>query len=205
MDLSTPSGHAPTRRRGAELEAALLDAVWDVAAERGYAALTFEAVAARAGTSRPVVHRRWATKQDMLLAALRHRGAQQAPIDADTGSLRDDLRAILRELTKARAGIFTMLSSLAWDVYQHTGLPPDELREHWVGDRGGAIRRAYDRALARGEIDPDRVTPRTVRLPGDLMRHDMLMTLTPLSDEAIDAIVDEVVLPLLRGRAEGPA
>lgn len=195
-----PSTDAPaSRRRGAELEAALLDAVWEVATERGYAALTFEAVAARAGTSRPVVHRRWATKQDMMLAALRHQGAQQTPIDADTGSLRGDLRAILRGLTHARAGAVTLLLTLAWDMHRNTGLPPDELLGHWVGDRGGAIRRAYDRALARGEIDPSRVTPRTVRLPGDLLRHDTLMTLAPLSDDAIDAIVDEVVLPLLRG------
>jgi len=48
-----------TRRRGAELEAALLDAAWDELQAVGYAGLTMEAVADRAGTSRAVLYRRW--------------------------------------------------------------------------------------------------------------------------------------------------
>lgn len=200
MDLNGSETRPATRRRGAALEAALLDAVWDVATTGGYRALTFEAVAARAGTSRPVVHRRWSSRQEMLLAALRHRGAQQVTIHADTGSLREDLRAILRQLTHARAEAIFLLVSLAWDVHRDTGLPPEELREHWVGDRGGIMRRTYERAAARGEIDPARITDRTVRVPGELLRHEMLMTLAPLPDASIDSIVDEVVLPLLGWR-----
>lgn len=173
--------------------------MWDVATERGYAALTFEAVAARAGTSRPVVHRRWATKQEMLLAAVRHRGSQQATITADTGTLRGDLCALLRQFTHARSQMVFVLLQVAWDLHQDAGLAPAELREHWVGDRGTAMRQVIDRALARGEVDPTRVTDRTVRLATDLMRHEMLMTMAPISDEAIDEIVDEIVLPVLRG------
>lgn len=201
MDLKTDP--PATRRRGAALETALLDAIWDVATTRGYPALTFEAVAAQAGTSRPVVHRRWASRQEMLLAALRHRGAQLRLSEPDTGSLREDLRAVLRQLGGARADAIFLLVSLAWDLHRETGLPPEGLREHWVGDRGGIVQRAYERAVARGEIDPARITPRTIRLPGDLFRHEMLMTLRPPTDATIDAILDEVVLPLLGWRPTG--
>ncbi|MGV1898086.1 TetR-like C-terminal domain-containing protein [Agrobacterium vitis] len=55
-----------------------------------------------------------------------------------------------------------------------------------------------DRGVERGEIDPSRLTPRIVSLPTDLARHEMLMTLKPLSDEVILEIVEEVVLPLVR-------
>ena len=48
-----------TRRRGATLERALLDAAWEELQESGYARLTMERVADRAGTSRAVIYRRW--------------------------------------------------------------------------------------------------------------------------------------------------
>ena len=61
-----------TRRRGAELEEALLEAAWQELEERGYAGLTMENVATRAGTSRPVIARRWRSKAELTIATLRH-------------------------------------------------------------------------------------------------------------------------------------
>jgi len=56
----------PTR---AALEEALLDAAWAELLRAGYEALTYEAVAERARTSRAVLYRRWPTKRDLVLAA----------------------------------------------------------------------------------------------------------------------------------------
>jgi hypothetical protein len=53
------------------------------------------------------------------------------------------------------------------------------------------------RAINRGEIVAARLTPRIVLLPTDLARHEILMTFEPLSDKAINEIVDEVFLPLV--------
>ncbi|TPX01055.1 helix-turn-helix transcriptional regulator, partial [Schumannella luteola] len=63
-----------TRRRGAELEDAILDAVWDEIAEKGYGGLTYEAVATRARTSRAVLYRRWPSREELVLAAIRRLG-----------------------------------------------------------------------------------------------------------------------------------
>jgi AcrR family transcriptional regulator len=63
-----------SRRRGQALDDALLDAAWDELVERGYGRFTIEAVAARAGTSRPVIYRRWPTRSDLAIAAIRHHG-----------------------------------------------------------------------------------------------------------------------------------
>ena len=54
-----------------------------------------------------------------------------------------------------------------------------------------------DRGIARREIDPDRLTPRVFALPTDLVRHDLLMTLKPPSDDVIQEIVDDIFLPLV--------
>jgi hypothetical protein len=53
------------------------------------------------------------------------------------------------------------------------------------------------RAVDRGEIAAARLTPRIVSLPTDLARHEILMTFEPLTDEAINEIVDEIFLPLV--------
>ena len=62
------------RRRGSELEGALLDAAWEELQANGYAGLTYDAVAARAGTSKPALYRRWPTKADLVVATMRHAG-----------------------------------------------------------------------------------------------------------------------------------
>jgi hypothetical protein len=58
----------------------------------------------------------------------------------------------------------------------------------------GVIRRAID----RGEISPDRLTERITRLPLDLFRCELLMTLLPVPDNVIEEIVDTIFLPLVR-------
>jgi len=66
----TGTGQVPRRRRyGAALEEALLDAAWDELGEIGYAGFTVDAVARRAGTSRPVLYRRWPSRARLVLAA----------------------------------------------------------------------------------------------------------------------------------------
>jgi hypothetical protein len=67
---------------------------------------------------------------------------------------------------------------------------------------GEPLRGIMQRGIDRGEIDPDRLTPRIVTLPIDLARHEILMTLRPLSDEVIREIVEDVFLPLVRGDRE---
>jgi hypothetical protein len=68
---------------------------------------------------------------------------------------------------------------------------------------GVLMRSILQRGIDRGEIDRDRLTPRIAALPTDLARHEVLMTLAPLSDDVIREIVDEVFLPLVRSDRKG--
>ncbi|WP_263731270.1 TetR/AcrR family transcriptional regulator [Cellulomonas sp. SG140] len=195
MDLD---GVPRRRRRGAQLDAALLEAAWAELVERGYADLTFEAVATRAGTSRSVVYRRWATRRDLALAALRHRTAGDAGPVPDTGSLRGDLLEILQAMT-GRSDVMVLLGVQMGEFYRETGIAPYALREHWLGGGGAAVVEVVRRAERRGEVDPSRVTSRTLRLAADLLRQEVTTTLRAPSAQAVRAIVDEVVVPLLTG------
>jgi AcrR family transcriptional regulator len=185
------------RRRGEELEAALLDAAWQDLVEVGFARLTMESVAARARTGVAVLYRRWPNKDDLVLAAIRHYGTTH-PVDIpDTGDLRDDLIALLNNTSGLRIGFATIVSATFSGLLASTGLTPAEVREKIMADRPLSSDRIFVRAHQRGEIDLDRIPPAVLAMPFDLMRHEMLMTYKPIPPERVLAIVDDLFMPLV--------
>src|SRR5690606_202200 len=140
-----------TRRRGAELEAAILDAAWEELAENGYSGLTFERVAARASTGRAVLYRRWSSREELVRAAVRRVGERTASVPIDTGNLRDDLIQTLRRSNDSRRGMWTILSIQLASFFEETQLTPGDLREELLGARGSSIEVVLSRAIERGE------------------------------------------------------
>ena len=191
-----------TRRRGSTLEAAILEAAWDELAEVGYASLTMEGVAARARTSRAVLYRRWPNRPELVVAALRHRTDFTSPEAFDTGTLRGDVLALLRHMSTRVGEIAGALSFLITASFEEAGLTPAGLRERAVAGEPGTMQAILDRAAARGEIDPGRLSPRIASLPVDLVRHDLIMTLAPIPDSALIEIVDKIFLPLVRAAGD---
>lgn len=189
------------RRRGAELEDALLEAAWDELFNTGYAGLTFDGVAQRAGTSRPVIYRRWPNKPDLVRAAVQYELLRDRPATIpDTGTLRGDLIAVLSDANQRRAGFTALLTYHLGPYFQETGTSPADLRRLLIEDQPSTMDLLLDRAVARGEIEAVRLTPRIRSLPYDLFRHEALMTLRPVPTEVIEALLDEVVLPLLQAK-----
>jgi AcrR family transcriptional regulator len=188
----------PTRRHGAELEQAILDAAWEQLVAEGYEHFTIDAVAARARTSKPVLYRRWKTREDLLRATVSRRGAADPPAIPDTGTLRGDLLALLALANTTRNPMAALVSSMLGSYYNQAGPTPAELREAFLSERGSAVGQVVQRAVERGEVDPARLTPRIIDLPFDLFRNEMLMTLKPVPDHVLRQIVDDIFIPLVR-------
>lgn len=186
-----------TRRRGAELENAILDAAWEQISEAGYTSFTYEAVASRARTSRAVLYRRWPTREDLVRAAIRRVGELTPRAEPDTGSLRDDVLEMLRHSNASRFGMWVVLSVQLAGFYAETGVTPAELRRDLIGDRPGQMPLVIARAVARGEARTD-IPARVLRVPFDLFRSEAILRLGRVPDEELIAIVDEVFLPLVR-------
>lgn len=183
-----------TRRHGAALVGAIREAVLVEIAEHGYGATTYDGVARRAGTSKPVLYRRWPTKAQMVLDAVvtAHPGMVVPP---DTGSLAGDLRALLVAVRSSIevSGRRTVLSLLA-DLDPDSGTAVREL----LFTRGaGLLEPLVDRARGRGEIGSAPVAAFVVLLPLDLVRHELLVV-GALTDARLDEIVDDIAVPLLR-------
>src|ERR1700729_3708092 len=86
-----------SHRRGEHVRRTVLDAAFEELAANGFDAATVAGVAKRSGVHETTVYRRWATREDLLVAALLERSPDAIPAP-DPGSIRDDLLAIVREV-----------------------------------------------------------------------------------------------------------
>lgn len=188
-----------SRRRGEQLEAAILDAVWDELNEVGYNALTIERVAIRAGTSKPVIYRRWGSRAELVLAAWGKRTPGR-PNPPDTGSLRGDLMVLFTRIAKRTNRIMgETIAGVMGEVFRHPEVA-ELLRARLVSSPlAESLRTIVAKAVARGELPPVELPPRATRLPLDLIRNEAMLHGNPVREQAIAEIVDDVFLPLLRG------
>jgi AcrR family transcriptional regulator len=188
-----------TRRRGAALEEAILRAAVDELTESGFAGLTMDRVAKRAGTNKNAIYRRWPDRHALGVAAYRQLTTAIEP--PDTGSLRDDalemlrganrhwsspLGMILRELMAAAGGAQNFVAQLPEQS-------ADAVTAPWLIILG--------RAVARGEACPEALHPRVATVAIVLLRNEFVTRGVPTApDEVLIEIVDEVYLPLVRKR-----
>jgi AcrR family transcriptional regulator len=188
-----------TRRRGEALEHALLDAAWDELQAAGYAGLTIEAVADRAGTSRAVLYRRWRNRPELVIAAMRrHRPLLSGEIP-DTGSLRGDVLALLHRASShvAEIGPETVYGLLGDYLSDAELFARSQVQVLHISAEvmETILKRAADRGEARADVQR-----RIATLPTDLFRNELFRSRIPPSEGALAEIVDDVFLPLVRPR-----
>jgi hypothetical protein len=131
------------------------------------------------------------------MAALKHYGRTHRIEIPDTGSLRGDMLALLGNVNDGRSSFTTVVTATFAGLLAGSGLTPAQVRERIMDDRPFWSAEIYRRAAERGEIDLDRIPTAVLSMPFDLMRHDLLMTLRPMTAERIRAIIDDLFLPLV--------
>jgi len=168
------------------LEAAIFDVVFQQLAETGYVNFSIERVAAAAGTSKPVIYRRWPTRARLVYAALRANRPVLSFDAPDTGTVRGDIMVILHRVSE-------MVDELSPEVI--FGLIAELLHERdsslfaEVHERNAKImKEILTRGVGRGEIAAEKLTPRVAALPFDLVRYQLLVLQQPLSARYIEEI-----------------
>lgn len=185
------------RRRGKELEAAILQAVREELKERGYSNLTMDGVAERSGTSKAVLYRRWANRAEIVLAAIRERVPLPLEEVPNYGNLRDDVCGVLRSMNQNNSEV--MMKAFYGLITEIETMPLASLLFP-EGRHNRTMTIVLQRAVERGEVPAEAVTPRMLALPGDLARNELILYNKPMSEETIAEIVDEVFLPLVLKR-----
>jgi AcrR family transcriptional regulator len=184
------------RRRGAELEDAVLDAAWLELTERGYAGLTMEAVAERAGTSRPVLARRWDGRAPLAIAAIRRQMARH-PLDVpDRGDVRTELLEFLKRAAERASGIAVVFSLFSTEYFSDAS--PKDLHAALVQGEARSLAAILDRGVERGEIDRGKLVPPVASLLSDLFRYHAIMNFSAPPPSLRKAWVESIFLPLVR-------
>ncbi len=113
--------HSMGRPRNTRIDAEVVAAVLGVLRSRGYRAVTIESIARTVKRARTSLYRRWPSKRHLVAFAVVHElGVTPA---ANTGSLRDDLKAAVETLRKAFAGpLGAALAGLAADMAHDAAL-----------------------------------------------------------------------------------
>jgi AcrR family transcriptional regulator len=184
------------RRRGRTLDDAILGAAWAELLDRGYADFTMDGVAKRAGTSRPVLSRRWQTRADLAVAAIGSYLQGNRISVPDLGSVRDELAMLLQKASeKGMRTVIRVLFSMR-DYFVETDSSLDDLRNKLIGG-SRPLDEVLQRGVRRGEIDPSKLTQRIASLPLDLLRHEVFMTHKPVTKAVIAEMLDSIFLPLV--------
>jgi PAS domain S-box-containing protein len=142
------------------VRASALAATIDELAESGYAALTLDAVATRAGVHKTTLYRRWGTREALVLDAMLALAGEQIEI-ADTGSLAGDLLALATTSARTagspqgQAVVRAVVAAGAHDA------PLAEANERFWTERLALDGEIVERAIARGEL-PAGTDPQTV-------------------------------------------
>ncbi|MFK0046026.1 TetR/AcrR family transcriptional regulator [Streptomyces sp. NPDC090741] len=178
------------RRRGAARTDELLQTTLDLAAEVGYAALSIEALARRAGVGKHTIYRRWPSKSALLLDALNR--VWTTGLDyLDTGDVRADLR---EQFQRSVTALSTLpLGPLYRAVIAEAQADPAlraTLHERFLTTVEQSTLNRITLAQQTGELDPDADLTYPAEVLSGALYYRWLVTDLPLDAYAIDGLLD---------------
>jgi len=189
MSSSPGAGPRPDRR-SERARQAILNAADDLLVEVGYAGVTIEGIAARAGVGKQTIYRWWSSKADVLMDNFSADARSELALP-DLGSVRADLTAYLRQLavflTEAPAGavLIALIGQAQHDRSMATAFRDSQQAEHRERERT-----LLARAVARGELPADLdVDTALAELVGPVY-YRVLVTGEPVDPAFTDALVN---------------
>jgi AcrR family transcriptional regulator len=149
-----PKGRAP-HRRDENARLAVLHAADDLLVERGFANVTIEGIAARAGVAKQTIYRWWPSKVDILLDTLIDDASSRLAVPAASSaveSTRQYLRSLARFLTREPAG--KVLLALLGEA-QHDPAMAHAFHQRYLDPQRQSEREMIERGIASGELSAE--------------------------------------------------
>jgi AcrR family transcriptional regulator len=188
-------GRAP-HRRSTRARDAVLEAADDLLVERGYAGVTIEGIAERAGVAKQTIYRWWPSKFEILMDTFLEDAENELKIP-DTGSTAEDLRRHLRRLARflTREPAGQVMLALVGQA-QHDRAIAAVFQQRYLDERRALDRTILERGVARGDVRDDVDLDFVVDVLYGPLYHRVLLAGLPVNNRFIDALVDSVFQPL---------
>jgi AcrR family transcriptional regulator len=183
----------PGRPRSKAADEAIAAATVALLGEGGFAALTMEAVASRAGISKHTLYRRAASPVALVIGFVEGLPADTAPVP-DSGDFERDVRDLARNAADLiGASPFSRVLPAVVGAMAHEPALAAAAADYFVRRRA-ALRPVFERAVGRGELPPDSDPDVLIDLLIAPLYFRRLITREPIDDAFIDAVVSSVLL-----------
>jgi AcrR family transcriptional regulator len=195
MTLQTAATDGVPRRgrpRDPEVDEAIMVATLDGLVQDGFAHLTMEGVADRAGVGKASLYRRWPNKVALVVDTLR-RLAEERIVLPDTGSVHDDMLAYLRAIVRTKRTESEVLSAIGHEVASHAELA-EALRQEILPVLSKPVATIIRRGIERGELPPSTDVDLLVAI-GPALVHHRRMTTGQAADERFARRIVEQFFP----------
>ncbi|BEL05388.1 TetR/AcrR family transcriptional regulator [Actinoplanes sichuanensis] len=193
MTSETPPRRGRGRRPAAEVRAGVLRAAADLLLGEGIKAVTFDRVAAAAGSSKVTLYKWWPSAGALAAEAYFTHSAPRLEFP-DTGDLRADLitqmRAFVRLLTAGGAG--PVIAGLI-GVAQTDPELSAAFSRHYSRPRRALALTTFEKARDRGELRPDVDLTLLVDQLWGACYHRLLVPDEPLTEDFAVALVDNAL------------
>jgi AcrR family transcriptional regulator len=176
-----------SHRRGEHVRQTVLAAAFEELTANGFDAATIAGVAKRSGVHETTVYRRWTTRENLFVAALMARSADAIPAP-DTGSTREDLLTIVREVV-AYVG-----SPAGTAVLRAATVPVDdaysEARKAFWAHRLDSLAPVVARGIERGDLRADTDARLLLEMLIAPIHGRLLLTGEPVDDSLAERLVE---------------
>lgn len=203
--VAEASARAVTRRRGAQLEDAILAAAYEELVEAGYTAFSVEGVAARAGTGKASIYRRWPSKQHLVMDVLDSQlpTPEQCGVSFSIDDLDESLSTadVLRLVATNIARVMNSPAGDAMRAVKCEALADPQLAtlvdERFQAPRRAALLALLRRGVARGEVRPEAVTKAVADVLPAVLSYRAVMQRERVSAADISEIMEQILIPLV--------
>lgn len=193
VSATEPVAFPVPRKRGRPRDHSADDRILEAAAalmlERGFDNMTVDDVAAAARAGKATVYRRWASKEDLAVAALELLYRDELPVP-DTGSVEQDIREFYTD-------VLNFAHSEHGAAYIRMTMT-ESLRDPRVGElhaqansaREAAVEQMLQRGVQRGELRADVRLDFAVHYIGGVLAASVVMNRKPPTVDDLDAMLD---------------
>lgn len=194
-----PSGAAVIQEAKTQ---AIERAMFEEWAATGYAALSMEAVAKRAGVGKAALYRRWPSKLAMVSDIMTRIGTELVATP-DTGDLRNDILLMLMQLRRLLR--HRLVGRILPDL--HAEMPRNRelavaVRSTLQRNRRERAEEVFRRAITRGELPADLDLDLATDLLGSMIYWRMIVTRQPAGTAYLVNLTDLILNALGRLKTE---
>ncbi|AEM82144.1 regulatory protein TetR [Streptomyces violaceusniger Tu 4113] len=186
------------RPRDTSRDLTILDATLSLLTEVGYEQLSMEAVASRSGAAKTTIYRRYRDKAALVAAAVEHR-SQATPPGPVAGDLRGDLLGLVSWLARQIAEQEIGLLGALFAGMRSDARLAEEMRRILRRDEAAMTDEPLRKAIRHGEQLSPRAAELFAEVAPAVIVHRIVIAGEPCDEPFIEHLVDDILLPLLRG------